>query len=373
MKGRLPIPLTVDIEAGFGGGPDEVADLAEALFEAGAAGINIEDGRPDGTLTAPAAQAELIAAIKARTPALFVNARTDTHWLPGATPPDLAETLTRARTYVEAGADGIFVPAVAADAEIRTLTTELAAPLNVLLLPGMTVPHLAGLGVARISTGSMLFRAALAAAVTTARAIAAGTPAAAPAITYAEANALAARDPADRAEAGARTFTCRSTRSSSSPFGVPGLLADLGKFVAESGGKSSRSPLQRLRGHCRRRFVAVRAAVDGGSAPAPSPPADLGKCEGETNGKSSRSAARPAHPWCSRRSTPTTSSRAGGSAGADQPATFRGSPVSVSQRTYASLILASVNQRIGSVSGGGLSGVKTTGIRPNRLPLNSGV
>ncbi|GAA2637372.1 isocitrate lyase/PEP mutase family protein [Paractinoplanes durhamensis] len=195
LKGRLPIPLTVDIEAGFGGGPDEVADLAEALFEAGAAGINIEDGRPDGTLTAPAAQAELIAAIKARTPALFVNARTDTHWLPGATPPDLAETLTRARTYVEAGADGIFVPAVAADAEIRTLTTELAAPLNVLLLPGMTVPHLAGLGVARISTGSMLFRAALAAAVTTARAIAAGTPAAAPAITYAEANALAARDP----------------------------------------------------------------------------------------------------------------------------------------------------------------------------------
>ena len=66
----------------------------------------------------------------------------------------------------------------------------LGAPVNVLLLPGMTVPHLAGLGVARVSTGSLLFRAALAAAVGVAREVAAGAPAPAAALTYAEANAL---------------------------------------------------------------------------------------------------------------------------------------------------------------------------------------
>ncbi|MEU4240141.1 isocitrate lyase/phosphoenolpyruvate mutase family protein [Actinoplanes sp. NPDC026619] len=187
LQGRLEIPLTVDVEAGFGGWPAEVAELAAALHTAGAAGINLEDGRPGGVLAPAAAQAELIAAIKDRAPALFVNARTDTYWL--AT--NREETLTRARTYVEAGADGIFVPAVAGDEEIRTLVRELAVPLNVLLLPGLTVPHLAGLGVARISTGSLLFRAALSAAVATAQAVAGGAPAPAPALTYAETNALA--------------------------------------------------------------------------------------------------------------------------------------------------------------------------------------
>jgi 2-methylisocitrate lyase-like PEP mutase family enzyme len=98
--------------------------------------------------------------------------------------------VARARTYLEAGADGIFVPAVSADDDIRALTTTLDAPLNVLLLPGMTVAHLAGLGVARVSTGSLLFRAALSAAVSTAHDIAAGAPVPAAPVTYAEANAL---------------------------------------------------------------------------------------------------------------------------------------------------------------------------------------
>jgi 2-methylisocitrate lyase-like PEP mutase family enzyme len=187
LRGRLAIPLTVDVEGGFGGSPDEVADLAAELAAEGAAGVNIEDGRPGGDLAPPAAQAALIAAIKARVPGLFVNARTDTYWL-GVSPP---ETLDRARRYLDAGADGVFVPAVAADDEISALAEALPAPLNVLLLPGMTVPRLAALGVARVSTGSLLFRAALAAAVTTARAVAAGEPAPAGLPGYAEANALA--------------------------------------------------------------------------------------------------------------------------------------------------------------------------------------
>lgn len=186
LHGRLAIPLTVDVEGGFGGTPAEVAGLAAELAEAGAAGINIEDGRPGGTLAPPGEQAALIAAVKARAPALFVNARTDTHWLGVSRP----ETLDRARRYLDAGADGIFVPAVAGDREIAALTRSLPTPLNVLLLPGMTVPRLAGLGVARVSTGSLLFRAALAATVTAAQAIAAGDPVPSGLPTYADANAL---------------------------------------------------------------------------------------------------------------------------------------------------------------------------------------
>jgi 2-methylisocitrate lyase-like PEP mutase family enzyme len=184
---RLPIPLTVDVEGGFGGTPAEVADLAAELAGTGAAGVNIEDGRPGGTLAPPAEQAALIAAVKARVPTLFVNARTDTHWLGVSRP----ETLDRARRYLDAGADGVFVPAVSDEREIAALAASLQAPLNVLLLPGMTVPRLAGLGVARVSTGSLLFRAALAATVTTARSIAAGDPPPATIPTYAETNALA--------------------------------------------------------------------------------------------------------------------------------------------------------------------------------------
>jgi 2-methylisocitrate lyase-like PEP mutase family enzyme len=188
LRGRLRVPLTVDLEGGFGGSPDEVADLAATLHAAGAAGINLEDARPGGTLAAPAEQATIVTAVKERCPDLFVNARTDTFW---SGTKDLDETRARVATYLDAGADGIFVPAIENDDDIRALVAT-KAPLNVLLLPGMTVGHLAGLGVARISTGSLLFRAALSAAVATAREVAAGEPARAAAMSYAEVNALAA-------------------------------------------------------------------------------------------------------------------------------------------------------------------------------------
>ncbi|WP_433361746.1 isocitrate lyase/PEP mutase family protein [Actinoplanes sp. CA-142083] len=186
LHGRLRVPLTVDVEGGFGGTPGEVAALAVALHDAGAAGINLEDARPGAGLAGPAEHAALIAAVKERCPDLFVNARTDTFWS-GAK--DVGETLARVTAYLDAGADGIFLPGIEKDDDIRALVAT-KAPLNVLLLPGMTVGHLAGLGVARISTGSLLFRTALAAAVTTAREIAAGAPARAATMSYAEVNAL---------------------------------------------------------------------------------------------------------------------------------------------------------------------------------------
>ena len=179
----VPALLTVDIEAGF----DDPAQVAADLLDAGAVGINIEDGRADGTLTPVDVQSARIAAVKQRSPDLFVNARTDTHWLDV----DRARTLDRLHAYVDAGADGVFVPGLADRNEIASLAAALAVPLNLLYLPGQhTVRELADLGVRRISTGSLLFRAALATTVRTAEAVRDGTPTPHDLPTYAQAQAL---------------------------------------------------------------------------------------------------------------------------------------------------------------------------------------
>ncbi|GAA2691315.1 isocitrate lyase/phosphoenolpyruvate mutase family protein [Streptomyces lunalinharesii] len=190
LAGRLPCPYTVDIEGGYGTGPDadsgldsgldpdsdpgfaQVTSLAVELAGCGAAGINLEDGLPGGRgLRDPSRQAELIRAVKECAPDLFLNARIDTHWLVD-TPPPLSEALARAETYLAAGADGVFVPGVTADADLAVLVDGIAAPLNVLFAPGRhTVRRLADLGVRRISTGSLLFRTALGAACAAADAL----------------------------------------------------------------------------------------------------------------------------------------------------------------------------------------------------------
>ncbi|BDH09473.1 isocitrate lyase/PEP mutase family protein [Streptomyces hygroscopicus] len=175
LNGRLPCPYTVDVEGGFGGGPGQVGDLAAELAEAGAAGLNLEDGLPGGEgLQDPVHQAELISAVKERAPGLFLNARIDTHWLTDS-PPPLSVALERAETYLAAGADGIFVPGVTADEDVSVLVAEIPAPLNILFAPGQhTVSRLAELGVRRISTGSLLFRTAVQATLTAADAIRTG-------------------------------------------------------------------------------------------------------------------------------------------------------------------------------------------------------
>ncbi|MEV7182654.1 isocitrate lyase/phosphoenolpyruvate mutase family protein [Kitasatospora sp. NPDC093102] len=186
--GRGGFLLSVDAESGFSDSPDEVAELAVELVKAGAVGINLEDGRADGTLTPSARHAAKIAAVKAAAPELFVNARTDTYWCGQGAPE--AETLRRLDAYQRAGADGVFVPGLADPAAIGRLVGALAVPLNILWTPaGPGLAELAGLGVARVSLGSLLYRAALAAAVATAAAVAAGEPVG-PAPGYAEVQAL---------------------------------------------------------------------------------------------------------------------------------------------------------------------------------------
>ncbi|MFJ4794042.1 isocitrate lyase/PEP mutase family protein [Kitasatospora purpeofusca] len=169
--------LSVDVENGFSDDPSEVAALAVELAESGVVGINLEDGRPDGTLTPASVHAAKIAAIKAAVPALFVNARTDTHWL--ALPDPAEETDRRLAAYERAGADGLFVPGLADPAAVARICGTVTAPLNILWSPtGPTLAELAALGVARVSLGSLLYRTALAAAVSTALAVRDGAPAA---------------------------------------------------------------------------------------------------------------------------------------------------------------------------------------------------
>ncbi|MFC5908744.1 isocitrate lyase/PEP mutase family protein [Streptacidiphilus monticola] len=164
--GSRPFLLSVDIEGGFSDDPAEVADLAVELAEAGAVGVNLEDGRADGSLTAPHLHAAKITAVKAAVPWLFVNARTDTHWLGGGRD---SETASRLSAYQDAGADAVFVPGLADPASIAVAVGATALPLNVLATPdGPSLTRLAELGVRRVSLGSLLFRLALGAAVDTA-------------------------------------------------------------------------------------------------------------------------------------------------------------------------------------------------------------
>ncbi|MHC5259061.1 isocitrate lyase/phosphoenolpyruvate mutase family protein [Streptomyces sp. UC4497] len=166
--GRTQLLFTVDMEGGFSDDPEEVADLARQLSAAGAAGINLEDGRADGSLTPAHQHAAKIAAVKDAVPELFVNARTDTYWLGR----EQERTEERLAAYQQAGADGLFVPGLAESDRICDIAARFERPLNILYSPtGPTLDELAALGVRRVSLGSLLYRRALGEAVATARAV----------------------------------------------------------------------------------------------------------------------------------------------------------------------------------------------------------
>ncbi|MGW8760978.1 isocitrate lyase/PEP mutase family protein [Streptomyces sp. NPDC055815] len=157
----VDVPVTADVEGGYGTDAAGVADTVARVLEAGAVGINIEDGtRTPAELRARLAAAR--AAAERAGVALFLNARTDTYLFGLGDPATrLEDTLERARGYVEAGADGIFVPGVTDPATIKELAAGISVPLNVMAGPGSPdVTALGGLGVARVSLGSGVAQAA---------------------------------------------------------------------------------------------------------------------------------------------------------------------------------------------------------------------
>ncbi|WP_110205680.1 isocitrate lyase/PEP mutase family protein [Nocardioides daejeonensis] len=154
--------LTCDAEDGFS---DQPAEVAETLLPLPVDGVNLEDST-GGLLLDPDLHARKIAAVKASRPDLFVNARVDTYWTGR---PDLAETCDRVSRYVAAGADGIFVPGDLAPAVVEQVVRHAGVPVNLLASPHLDLTQLAALGVARVSTGSLLYRTALTRAVDRAR------------------------------------------------------------------------------------------------------------------------------------------------------------------------------------------------------------
>ncbi|MBJ2157694.1 isocitrate lyase/PEP mutase family protein [Variovorax sp. IB41] len=160
------VPVTVDIERGFGDSTGAVCDVVRALIDMGAVGINIEDGTLPGTrdLAPPEILCERIEALRRLDARFFINARTDTYFVANDDPAARYEdTLRRARLYAAAGADGIFVPGMASLAEIAGLAAAVPLPVNV--YAGTTqappVQVLADAGARRISLGCGPLQSAL--------------------------------------------------------------------------------------------------------------------------------------------------------------------------------------------------------------------
>ncbi|WP_326956999.1 isocitrate lyase/PEP mutase family protein [Arthrobacter sp. MP_M4] len=159
---RLPVHVTADVEDGYSDDPAEVAELVAHLANLGVAGINLEDSTA-GHLVELTAFADKVAAVKHRSPEVFINARVDNIWFGEQATVDAV--LLRARAYADAGADGIFVPGLAGPEDIRSIAAGIGLPLNVLAHPSLTVAELGELGVHRVSSGSLPYRAAVDAAV----------------------------------------------------------------------------------------------------------------------------------------------------------------------------------------------------------------
>lgn len=165
------LPVTIDLESGYGDAPGAVAASVAAAIGAGAVGCNLEDSFPaDGSLRAAADQvARLVAARHAATaagvPDFYINARTDVFFQKPADAHDTSmadAALERARAYADAGASGLFVPGVVAERLIARICEGSPLPVNVMHMPG--VPgraRLGELGVARISHGPGPYRGAM--------------------------------------------------------------------------------------------------------------------------------------------------------------------------------------------------------------------
>lgn len=150
-RGAGGLPVSIDMEGGYSDDPAAVAALAKRLVEAGAQGINIEDGGRSAELLAAK-----IAAVKAAVGgALFVNARCDV-WLRGlAADAPVAEATRRGTIYQAAGADGLFTPGLTDAGDIAAMVAATPLPLNLLAFPGLPdAKTLEGLGVRRLSAGS---------------------------------------------------------------------------------------------------------------------------------------------------------------------------------------------------------------------------
>lgn len=158
------LPVTIDMEAGYGATPDEVGVSVQRALDAGAAGINMEDRLPgEKALVAVPEAARRIAAAAAT--GIHVNARTDVYLgiAPGDYSPALVDQVVeRGKAFADAGAGSLFVPFLGDHSTIAAICDRSKLPVNILWGPGRgTIAELAALGVARISYGHGPWAAAM--------------------------------------------------------------------------------------------------------------------------------------------------------------------------------------------------------------------
>ena len=163
IAAAVSVPVTADLEAGYGETAADVGRTVALALELGVVGANIEDAA-DGGLFGVDEAVDRIAAARAAAPrgTFVLNARTDTYFA-GATGDVFAQTVDRAVRYVDAGADCVFVPGVVEEDTIRRLAAAVPGPLNVVagLANTIDAPTLFSLGVRRVSLGGSLARATL--------------------------------------------------------------------------------------------------------------------------------------------------------------------------------------------------------------------
>jgi len=163
------VPVTADMEAGYGITPKDMAETAKAIVAAGAVGLNLEDvtGDTESSQVDSALQGEKIRTIREVSASLgvslVINARTDVYLMPiGPEATRFDRTVERLRAYRAAGADCVFAPGVSDRGLIDKLVKAVAAPVNILVTPGCpSIPELEKLGVRRASIGSGVMRSTL--------------------------------------------------------------------------------------------------------------------------------------------------------------------------------------------------------------------
>jgi 2-methylisocitrate lyase-like PEP mutase family enzyme len=172
VDSATPLPVSVDLENGYGPEPEAAARAIAAVAEAGAVGGSIEDWDPAGHLYEPAQAAERVAAAAAAARALpfpfMLTGRAENHIRDN---PDLDDTIARLQAYEAAGADVLYAPGLGTVEQIRAVCDAVEKPVNVLATRRLTFAEIAGAGAQRVSVGGALAWSAANALVEAATAI----------------------------------------------------------------------------------------------------------------------------------------------------------------------------------------------------------
>jgi len=153
VAGAVDVPVSVDLEHGYGSRPEDAARAVAAAAEAGAAGGSIEDFEPGAGIYDAGRATERIAAAAEAAGAFVLTARAENH-IRGN--PDLGDTIARLQAYERAGADVLYAPGLATVEEIRAVCDAVEKPVNVLARPNLTFAEITSAGAQRVSVGGAL-------------------------------------------------------------------------------------------------------------------------------------------------------------------------------------------------------------------------